>query len=314
MKQQNNEIIDEKYDDGSVVGFIDEDVNKQKQNELKENQINQQTQQIMQQSNQTGINNKEFAEIADSLKKIQTDILNRINLALSENSNNLSNTEKGIFKDLIDLFTKYFKTIQSLNRYLTNPPSDEEFKALNTSLNLRKIEKDFRAIKQAFDDLKIEKCSAEFSNKFKNFMENVEGNLSNASQTYEKFLNNFIEKEKNIINDFSNNIQNFKADSNEVLKIFSNSFDKAYKKVKGGFYGLMILNIILAFFLGFISFTIISKKKELDEMTEIFNNISGISIKENNGIIEFIFDKNQTKIIENKTQTKIILKEITNGK
>lgn len=218
----------------------------------------------------------------------------------TENINKISN--------FFDIFIDFF----------VNPPSKEAMEITNYATLLNKTfteleshseklkalsKKNSDALEGLHIDEQISKSKQSFDesiNQIKNFSDTTETNLNTLSKKYDDFIVSLSEKQ-------TNKLEAVSKKSSEVIKSYNDFLSKNVKSLKGGYWVLFIINLLLAIALGGLVVLNIIQKKELDNIVELSSKMDNIKVIQNNDELIFEFPKN-IQIIDSNDAKKIILK------
>ena len=201
--------------------------------------------------------------------------------------------------------SKYFETLMS---FFINPPSKELFELTNNALLLKNIYNSLKEFSEDFAKLHIEEQFNGVKNDFEQNLETINeyqnklaARLENMAQTYDEFLNKFLDKQ-------TNELSNFNKKSAELAKSYDDFLHKNLKFFKGGTWSLIILNIALAISLGILTAICFIKNNELNSLIEVGKKFAEISVKQDEQSITLNFPLDAQFISAN-NEKKVILKQ-----
>ncbi|EAK8099014.1 hypothetical protein I9077_00835 [Campylobacter jejuni] len=249
---------------------------------------NEMYEEINSQQEITAINYNELLKKIDSLFKT---ISSKINIG-KQNSQN--NTEDGIFKDLEDSFIELENAHYAFITYFKNPPNDEEKELIHKMASLKKTMEDFAKFANGINQISLDDKLQNYNTQIEKFCEIVEYKLSNNSNNYSLFLDNFIKNEK------------------KKLNIFAEIFTKMTKHTKLFLISLSFISTILGVGLGILIVLTYLKYLEYEKLTQRVNTITQglaiISVDKNDKNLTLSFAKNKKTIFnENKNSIQITL-------
>lgn len=200
--------------------------------------------------------------------------------------------------------SKYFETLMS---FFINPPSKEIFELTNHALLLKNIYNSLKEFSEDFAKLHIEEQFNGIKNDFEQNLKTINeyqnklaARLENMAQTYDEFLNKFLDKQ-------TNELDNFNKKSAELAKSYDDFLHKNLKFFKGGTWSLIILNIALAISLGVLTTICFIKNNELNSLIEVGKKFAEISVKQDEQSITLNFPLD-AKFISDNNEKKVILK------
>lgn len=201
--------------------------------------------------------------------------------------------------------SKYFETLMS---FFINPPSKEIFELTNHALLLKNIYNSLKEFSEDFAKLHIEEQFNGIKNDFEQNLKTINeyqnklaARLENMAQTYDEFLNKFLDKQ-------TNELDNFNKKSAELAKSYDDFLHKNLKFFKGGTWSLIILNIALAISLGVLTAICFIKNNELNSLIEVGKKFAEISVKQDEQSITLNFPLD-AKFISDNNEKKVILKQ-----
>ena len=201
--------------------------------------------------------------------------------------------------------SKYFETLMS---FFINPPSKELFELTNNALLLKNIYNSLKEFSEDFAKLHIEEQFNGVKNDFEQNLETINeyqnklaARLENMAQTYDEFLNKFLDKQ-------TNELSNFNKKSAELAKSYDDFLHKNLKFFKEGTWSLIILNIALAISLGILTAICFIKNNELNSLIEVGKKFAEISVKQDEQSITLNFPLDAQFISAN-NEKKVILKQ-----
>lgn len=275
---------------------------------------------------------KKLGIIIDNSKS-QKDILNFTKTI--DNFKNLINTQKNILNDIpsyvskndmMEAFSKDSKkNIDEISEFFdifmdffSNPPSKEAFELINYSTIINKALIDFNSYGEELKNInekisnrieklhldeqfdKNEQIFKDSLNKLENFSKTTETKINTLSEKYQTFLNNLFETQKN-------QIDNIGKESNKVIKSYNDFLNKNVKSLKGGYWTLFLVNIVLSIVLGVLVALVFSQKKELDSFISISNKLDNVKLTQKGNKIFFEFPQN-IKVVD-KNNVKLVILE-----
>lgn len=231
----------------------------------------------------------DFSTLIDNQTVLLKKIKDKLELGTREVS--LSNTEKGIFSDLIELVSNLEIVWDEFITYFCNPPSQEEKELLNKTLLMRKAGEDLKQFEKIIQNLNLNLKMDEFSKEFSDFTNKIESRLSTTYKKYDSFSDSFLNKQELTAKEFENNIT------------------KTINRSKLTFRSILMIVLSFGVIFGLLFGFVIYKIKSIDELdiniSKVSENLENIKIsREDDKLIiqvpkNSFFDKEKRILIIN---------------